>query len=205
MFNGKHETETGSEFISPTHVRHIMRYVNCLKFLNDGDYILDAACGTGYGSYIVATSLLKCYVTGIDFCQEALDFANENYKLPGYKTRFERVNLLEKDSIKNASIGTVDAVLSIETIEHFERKDIDTYIDNILYPLKPGGKFIVSTPYSEVSGPSPITLQHLYEFNIGELIDFLVKKNLLIKEIDMKPHPGKAGRLGYCTVFCTKV
>ena len=48
------ETESGAEYISPTHVRHIMRYVKACQFLKPEMTVLDAACGTGYGTAIIA-------------------------------------------------------------------------------------------------------------------------------------------------------
>lgn len=84
--NLKHETETGSEFISSTHVRHVMRYARIshllCSYIKDmpNVEIIDAACGTGYGTNIIADTLLdnlgvNAHVLGVDFCDEALEYA----------------------------------------------------------------------------------------------------------------------------------
>ena len=69
------ETATGAEYISETHVRHVLRYVTACRWLDPSDYVLDVACGTGYGSKIIARSNR---VMGIDSDKEAIAEAVKN-------------------------------------------------------------------------------------------------------------------------------
>lgn len=110
---------------------------------------------------------------------------------------FEKHNILELNIDKK-----FDVVVSVETIEHFCRQDIDSYLASLLKHLKKNGIFAVSTPFCENSGPSPITLQHLYEFNINELLELLKSNKLEILDVKLHKKPGKAGRLGYTEVIC---
>jgi 2-polyprenyl-3-methyl-5-hydroxy-6-metoxy-1,4-benzoquinol methylase len=210
--SNKHETETGAEFINPTHLRHVMRYVKAAYvILNDAKIsdnnitnlsILDAACGTGYGSNVifnVVKSLKQPNILGIDFCDEALEFARDNYS--DECIRFEKHDILRRLECSEQ----FDVVISIETIEHFSRIDIEHYLDTLLGVLKHDGLFIVSTPYCEQSGPSPIVKQHLYEFNIDEFCSLLTNRGLNILRIDLDHKPGKAGRLGYAMAVCRKI
>lgn len=204
----KHETESGAEFISPTHLRHVMRYVSAANLLStlclnkQKIYVLDAACGTGYGSSILCDILsaipnMQLKILGLDFSDEALSYAKQHYLNDNIS--FEKHSLLSFVDDRK-----FDVVVSIETIEHFSRKDIDLYLNSLLNVLNKDGTLFISTPYCEQSGPSPVTPQHLYEFNIDELQDLLKSKGLKILSVKLNKKPGKAGRLGYAEVVCIK-
>lgn len=84
---------------------HIRRYQFALDYIQPYDVVLDAACGTGYGSWLLSK---VCSVTGIDISDHALDWANKYWKGP----RYIKADLLE------AKLGTYDLITSFETLEH---------------------------------------------------------------------------------------
>jgi cyclopropane fatty-acyl-phospholipid synthase-like methyltransferase len=186
------ETESGAEYISPAHVRHIMRYVKACQFLKPGISVLDAACGTGYGTAIISKTNP---VNGLDFNKDAIIEARKNYP---------KLFFLEADLLKFSSLPTIpyDAIVSIETIEHFARIDLDIFLKNMRCLVVENGPFIVRTPYCVNSGPSPVTKQHLYEFNLTELEMKLNDTGFAVQAIYPERHEGQAGRLGYCMVHC---
>ena len=196
----KHETDSGSEFISPTHLRYVLRYVNAAQILKSikPSRVLDAACGTGYGSNVLGSTLDGVSVIGVDSNEEALAYATQNYTA-------RNVNFFNRDILgKISDLGMFDAIISIETIEHFSRPNIDRYLECLTSQLISGGVFIISTPFCEESGPSPITLQHLYEFELTELTKTLQVHGLSVLNLSLDWKPGPAGRLGYAMVTCKR-
>lgn len=113
------------ETIDGIHPGHVERYKFAAKKAKD--FILDAACGCGYGS-----SLLHKVgdVTGIDLEQEAIDFANKHY--PGPKYLCDDVTTHE---------GSYDWVVSLETLEHLPEPLM--FLENC---RKISENLIVSTP-----------------------------------------------------------
>ena len=73
--------------------------------------VLDAACGVGYGSYLLAKNPDVTYINGVDCDSESIEFANENFK--SEKISFECSKI---EDIK----GNYDVLVSLETIEHLE-------------------------------------------------------------------------------------
>jgi ubiquinone/menaquinone biosynthesis C-methylase UbiE len=59
---------------------HIGRYVIGARALNisEGDVVVDASCGEGYGTYYISTLARKAY--GLDISTENLEYANKHYK-----------------------------------------------------------------------------------------------------------------------------
>jgi 2-polyprenyl-3-methyl-5-hydroxy-6-metoxy-1,4-benzoquinol methylase len=187
------ETESGAEFISEAHVRHIMRYVQARDWLTDRHYkVLDAACGTGYGSKLLAKDH---YVTGIDFDMDALIEAN---RVPVKNCHFEMANL-----VSSPKFGC-GAIVSIETLEHFNETTGALILQRFYDWLPQLGVLIVSTPYCEQSGPSPITKQHLWEYSLTDFEQVLANTGFEIDCIKVQRHEGKAGRLGYAMTKAIK-
>jgi 2-polyprenyl-3-methyl-5-hydroxy-6-metoxy-1,4-benzoquinol methylase len=90
---------------------HVNRYRWAAARLEGAATIIDAACGVGYGTALLADAT-GAMVLGIDNDQGAVDYATEHYFRP------ERTNFVIGDA---ASVrGDADAVVSFETIEHVE-------------------------------------------------------------------------------------
>jgi O-antigen biosynthesis protein len=135
---------------------HITRYIFASTFVKD-TIVLDAACGTGYGSsFLVENGASK--VTGIDNSHEAIQYCNNNYSHS--KLDFKNADCTQlpfKDS-------TFDIVVSFETIEHLE--NTDKFLVETKRVLKNNGIFIVSTPNIEsYDEENPF---HEHEFSLKE-------------------------------------
>ena len=72
-----------------------------------GKRVLDAACGEGYGSAVLATRAAR--VTGVDANPEAHEHAKAKYTKPGVAFERDLVQTWNKP---------VDAVVFLQTIEH---------------------------------------------------------------------------------------
>jgi len=141
---------------------HLARYEFAKKYVKN-KVILDIACGTGYGSFILSNSGAKKVIGG-DISKEAVAYSKENYK---------RKNLLfKKMSCENIKVkdNSIDVVVSFETIEHI--KNYRKFLAEISRVLKKGGIFICSSPNKKITSPytkKPSNKYHIKEFYIDEL------------------------------------
>lgn len=117
---------------------HLYRYCFAKRYCRDRA-VLDAGCGTGYGTYELSKSARK--VVGIDISKEAIDFCKDNY-------RRQNIEFLEMD-IRNMEFreSSFDCVVSFETLEHIDKQE--KFLEEVKRVLKPGGMFIISTPDKE--------------------------------------------------------
>ena len=100
---------------------HLREFKTCLDFYLEamdharGKRVIDAACGTGFGTFLLSTVAEEVF--GIDVNAEI--FAESEARLPfRCPTKF-----LELDLEKSPVDITADLCVSIETIEHLENPD----------------------------------------------------------------------------------
>lgn len=162
---------TGERFIpgqveGDIKIEHMHRYKCITKFIKD-KIVLDAACGDGYGTDIIAGNAFKAY--GIDISKEAIDVANRKYSKENLEFLVASVETLP---FSNASI---DVIVSFETIEHVDEEAQHKFLTEVKRVLKHDGIFIISTPdkrvYSDLPGYKNV--YHQKEFYIDEFKDFL--------------------------------
>lgn len=171
MMNGM-ELFTGERFVPgiddvKLETEHYQRYRSVCGLVSN-KIVLDAACGEGYGSNILAAVAKK--VTGIDIDEGAVNRARQTYG--------SRENLhYEQGSIKSLDIEdhSIDVVVSFETIEHVDEVIQEKFLDEIYRVLKEDGILIMSTPnkkiYSDLHNyNNPF---HTKEFYYNEFITFL--------------------------------
>jgi SAM-dependent methyltransferase len=115
---------------------HLFRYEYASGFVADM-VVLDIACGSGYGSRMLLDAGAKS-VTGVDIAADAVQYASEHFGAPGVSYL---VGSAESLSLPDSSF---DVVVSFETIEHLKHPDL--FVDEVRRVLRPGGKFICSTP-----------------------------------------------------------
>lgn len=142
---------------------HVARYAFARKFA-DGKRVLDAGCGTGYGSAELAQSAAA--VTGVDISTEAIEYASSSYPIPGL--RFLTSSCLAIP----AEPGSFDLVVAFEVIEHLT--DYREFLAECARVLTSEGLLIVSSPnkryYAETraaTGPNPF---HEHEFEAVEFV-----------------------------------
>ena len=140
---------------------HMARYAFAAR-LARAKRVLDAGCGAGYGSAELAHE--AAFVVGADSADEAIEFAREQYRLPGLC--FERASCTALPH-PDASF---DLVVAFEVIEHLENwRELLLEARRV---LAASGQFVVSTPnklfYAESrgqEGPNPF---HVHEFEFEE-------------------------------------
>ncbi|WP_322923933.1 glycosyltransferase [Paenibacillus campi] len=162
---------TGERFIpdignTELEVEHIQRYQSIVKLVQ-GKVVLDAACGEGYGSNILADQAQ--FVYGVDIDPESIVNAQKKYDQANLKFFTKSVAELP---LENSS---VDIVISFETIEHLDEETQHQFLKEIKRVLKPDGIVIMSTPdkywYTDV--PNHHNPYHMKEFYKAEFEDFL--------------------------------
>jgi SAM-dependent methyltransferase len=141
---------TGERF-TPECVREIWyehwhRYVFAREFAR-GKRVLDAACGEGYGSALLAGTATS--VVGVDIAEAAIAHACARYA-DRANLRFERADC----TILTAADASFDLVVSFETLEHVAAQE--ALIAGFARVLTRDGVLIVSSPdkrqYSDISG-----------------------------------------------------
>ncbi|HTE48674.1 MAG TPA: class I SAM-dependent methyltransferase [Candidatus Paceibacterota bacterium] len=146
---------------------HESRYVFAQKYVKEFNHVLDAACGSGYGSKILSHSAQ--HVTGIDLSRHAISYAQEHF---GNSSINFRVGDLGKKF--EFSDDSFDAIVSFETLEHVV--DQDFMLKEFKRVLKPGGVLVISTPDKNIHKyVDPGNPYHIKELTKEEFITTLSK------------------------------
>lgn len=149
---------------------HVHRYAFA-RALVKGRRVLDAACGEGYGSALLAAEAAS--VTGIDIDAPTIANARDRYATIGNLTFVDAsVTCLP---LADAS---VDVVVSFETIEHLPAAEQPRMLAEFARVLAPGGVLVLSAPnrieYSDKrSYANPF---HLHEHDRVELDALIVAR-----------------------------
>ncbi len=160
---------TGERF-TPECVREIWyehwhRYVFARTFAR-GKRVLDAACGEGYGSALLAD--VASSVVGVDISATAVSHAKARYSAKT-NLRFEAGDCTRLQFSEN----TFDTIVSFETLEHVDAQN--ELIAGFSRSLSADGTLIISSPdkktYSDDRGFS--NEFHVRELYRAELIDLL--------------------------------
>jgi SAM-dependent methyltransferase len=150
---------------SGEHLPDLERYRFCFPMAADC-VVLDLACGTGYGSLMLATQGRARVVIAADRSREAL--AQTRILTEDSRVRPIRVNA---NALPLAS-GSIDLVVSMETFEHVEAPEI--YLKELRRVLRDGGTAVISTPRNEGEGRlRPANPYHVREYSATEFESLL--------------------------------
>jgi len=147
---------------------HWHRYAFARRFAT-GKRVLDAACGAGYGTALLATVAAKAI--GVDVDAAAVAHARGRYG--------DRMHLrYEQGSVTALPFANAafDTVVSYETIEHLAADDQPRMLAEFARVLAPGGVILLSSPnkrrYSdERNFRNPFHLHELYRDELSRLLD----------------------------------
>lgn len=138
---------------------HVFRYHLASQYVRPGDVVLDAACGLGYGSYVIQHTTKASRVLGIDGSDYAVAYADANFAAGCSRVGFQKGFLPQ--CLAGIPDHSVDMVLSFETLEHVE--DPEALLAEFQRVLTPGGRIVVSVPndWRDETGkdPNPYHLQ----------------------------------------------
>ena len=146
-----------------------------------GRDVLDAACGVGYGSALLAANAAS--VTAVDLSVDALAVGAQTYAHPAVRYAAARVESLP---FPDASF---DVVASFETIEHITEPA--AALAEFARVLRPGGRIFLSVP-NGVRDRHNGNPHHLSFFSLPEL-RALVSERFQVKDVqgqfDKPLHP----------------
>jgi 2-polyprenyl-3-methyl-5-hydroxy-6-metoxy-1,4-benzoquinol methylase len=110
----------------------------CGPSLKPGARILDVGCGNGYTAGQFLTR--GCDVVGIDLSESGIQLAGKGHP----QGRFEKLAADDR-MLENLGCEPFDIVISTEVIEHLYAPR--PYLRGCFQALRPGGRFVCSTPY----------------------------------------------------------
>ena len=151
--------------------QHLDRYDFAAEFLAGDETVLDAACGSGYGSQMLSTKAKM--VLGLDRSGHAVDFAQEHKT--NANLEFQIGDLSERLVFPD---GYFDTIVSFETLEHIgDQEDQESMLSEFKRVLRRGGRLIISTPDRDLvsGGLESDNPFHVRELDKREFIDLLSK------------------------------
>lgn len=131
---------------------HLARYFVAKSYIELGDDVIDAACGTGYGSLVISPICNKVYA------YDQIDSIKGNDSIIYTKANFE----------EPIAFPEADVAISLETIEHLTKDGSRKFITNLLEHTK--RFFIYSVPLEEELGENPFHQQVFNSFTIRDLV-----------------------------------
>jgi SAM-dependent methyltransferase len=114
---------------------HLARYYFAALF-SQGCYVLDVACGSGYGASLMSAWGAR-RVVGVDVNWVALSCAKQYFGRSAAYIRADATNL-------PFAPKTFDLTVSLETIEHLHEPR--RFLEEVVRTLRDDGRFICSTP-----------------------------------------------------------
>lgn len=139
---------------------HLGRYQVTKSLLEEALYgiqgksVLDLGCGDGVLSYHIARS--GGFVSGVDLCEYAIEYAKKQTAQRGIS-----INFSVQDACATAFLtSSFDAVVSNEVIEHLDEPE--RLLREIERVLKPGGIAVISTPIRVTK--KPLDPHHAHEW-----------------------------------------
>ncbi|MEM1437721.1 MAG: class I SAM-dependent methyltransferase [Pseudomonadota bacterium] len=104
--------------------------------LKPGSNILDAGCGTGYGSRILATAT-GCHTHGISVSADEVEFARKH----AAQREVAKQLSFSETSFDCVAEAQYDLVVAVESVKHSPR--LPDTISTLLAALRPGGRLII--------------------------------------------------------------
>lgn len=154
-----------------TAIHHLVRYLWAARVLADApppSTLLDLGCGSGYGAFLLASSLPATAVCAVDYDPEAVAAANERYSRENLEFR------VGDPTDWDTTIGTsrFEVVTSFDVIEHVLHREL--YLEGIVNHLYPEGRLLLSTPCGAGRNIlKPGWEHHRIEYSARSLFDLL--------------------------------
>ena len=139
-------------------LHHFHRYLAVTSFCIGKD-VLDIACGTGYGSALLAQSART--VTGVDVDASAIEACKVNYCRTCSNLTFRKGDVADIP-YPDASF---DVLVSFETIEHVDAVAQEKFMCEIRRVLRPDGLLVISSPSKDAAHSNAF---HVHELEEGE-------------------------------------
>jgi 2-polyprenyl-3-methyl-5-hydroxy-6-metoxy-1,4-benzoquinol methylase len=161
---------------------HYLRYKYAEEIIPPNSVIGDFACGTGYGSIILAQNAEK--VVGIDIDNKTIESIKKRYG------SIKNIEFISKNILDLNFINTFDFIVSFETIEHLTEEEISRLFKLYNNALKEGGILIFSTPYMQEKDEGALKAGFHKTFDIGEekIKNWMKNSNFEIKDFSYQSY-----------------
>ena len=156
---------------------YIERYSFAAQHIK-GKKVLDIACGSGYGTTILAQASLgdiKCI--GVDIDKDVIEYAIRRHRRTGLD--FYACNAMEFKSAEK-----FDTIVSIETIEHLP--DPTAFIDHLSDLLADHGVIIASVPVTPSVDGNPY---HLNDFTEKSFVRLFEQRGFILGSVLKQVQP----------------
>jgi SAM-dependent methyltransferase len=162
-------------------IEHLHRYF-LARALCRGQDVLDVASGEGYGTALLAQTALS--VVGVEVSAAAVAHAADAYRQPNLRFLEGDARRLPLDD------ASVDTVVSFETIEHLYEHD--QFLAEVRRVLRPGGRFIISSPERDIYSPSGSNANpyHVRELTRTEFSALLLNSFAHVRLLGQRPMLG---------------
>ncbi|WP_244476403.1 methyltransferase domain-containing protein [Methylobacterium sp. Leaf88] len=176
---------------------HVARYNLAAKYVRPGDRVLDAACGFGYGSYVIKSIVQDTKITAIDNSDSSIQYGQSNFS--SVDVCFASGNLPE--CLEAFGNNSFDVIACFETLEHVQNPI--ALLKEFHRLLTPGGRLVVSVPndWTDETGndPNPYHLQ-VYDHRrfVSEITDLFEIEHLIGQTAD------RAKKAGYSNEWIPK-
>ena len=125
---------------------HFRRYEFVSSLLSPDMLVGDFACGTGYGTVMMAQVVQKAY--GCDIDAATIAAIKERYR--GYGS----VAFLYGDLLEIRGLPLLGFVVSFETVEYCVENTICSLFEKLRSLLRPDGAFVFSVPFMQPDTPA---------------------------------------------------
>ena len=170
-----------------THNEHESRY-SWVKDFVKGKTVLDMACGTGFGSYKLASEGGAAKVDASDIDERTIRYASLRNQHPA-------LSFAVNDAETFVAANGFDIIISFETIEHLENPQ--TFLNNINGSLTDNGQCFISTPIATVTeNKHPDNVFHRTEWGFKKFQE-LVESYLRITDIYLQVYNVQAMKPGF--------
>ncbi|EXX86836.1 SAM-dependent methyltransferase [Paenibacillus darwinianus] len=143
-------------------LEHIARYY--FAFPHVRGRVLDLACGTGYGSHMMAKDRKRevTEIVAVDNDADTIRYAEREYH--HQKITYRQGDAVDPDLPD--SLGLFDTIVSFETIEHV--RDESAFMQNLERMLRPDGTLILSSPFGRGRGMPTSEPFHVHQLTPAE-------------------------------------
>lgn len=160
---------------------HLDRYKFISNFVKD-KFVLDIACGSGNGSFIISDIGKAEKVVRVDLDENAVKYGNIKYS----KSNIERT-VADATTFNNEE--KLYCIVSFETIEHIP--NYMKLVENRYQNLKDNGELYISIPLTPVTNKTPENPYHIIEWNFFDFQKIFTTKfkneNIYTQNIRIKP------------------
>ncbi|MCX5677972.1 MAG: methyltransferase domain-containing protein [Candidatus Omnitrophica bacterium] len=145
-------------FDAAAYERHFARYRFFLDHIEPSDSVLDIACGSGYGSELIAEKARL--VTGVDGDAKTIEYAKRHHSR-------ENIAFQASSAEMFCPKCRYDKIISVETIEHLT--DPAAFLSRAKGWLKPKGELWLTCPLADKSVKHVDNPFHISEMTYEEI------------------------------------